>query len=227
MKQLAYHIQHLPKKVPLVAVLLLFCVAAQAQKPIRTNLRADVSIPVITSNYMLRKAFSEIFDVNMSYHFSIGKNVTVGPAVSWTHFTIDSLTYSKYRTRMHIVTPAVDIGYQAYMGENSLFTGSVQVGYASALFKNVMPNDTLTPRASANFSGLSFEPMLRFYFFTGDRLALGIKLSYKVVMGHSDYRNLYLDKFNTFDAKQNSGTTQYFNGGVVVLIGASKKNVKQ
>lgn len=212
--------------MPIIAALLLLCMVVQAQKPIRSNLRADVSIPVITSNYVLRKAFSEIFDINMSYHFSIGKNVTVGPAVSWTHFTIDSLTYSKYRTRMHIVTPGVDIGYQAYMGENSLFTGSVQIGYASALFKNVY-SDTLRTPSGYNYQGLSFEPMVRFYFFTSERLALGFKLSYKVVMGNTDYRNLYLDKYSKFDDKQNSGATQYFNGGVVVLIGTSKKNVKQ
>lgn len=222
------HVHHiLRKQTLLVAALLCMGIVVQAQKPIRTNLRTDVCIPVITSNYMLRKSFSEIFDINTSYHFSIGKNVTVGPAVSWTHFTVDSLSYEHYRTRMHIITPAVDIGYQTYMGENSLFTGSVQVGYASALFKNATPSDTLTLRGNPNFSGLSFEPMLRFYFFTGERLSLGFKLSYKVILGHSDYKNLYFDLKKNFNDRENSGTTQYFNGGVIVLIGTSKKNVKQ
>ncbi len=222
-----HHTRSIYKAPLLVVALVLFALAAQAQKPIRSNLRLDVDIPVIASNYMLRKSFSEIFDINTSYHFTIGKNVTLGPALSWTHFTVDSLTYEKYRTRMHIITPAVDVGYQAYMGENSLFTGSVQVGYALSRFKNAAPSDTSATRGSPNFNGLSVEPMVRFYFFTSDRLALGFKLSYKVIFGHSDYRNLYFDTFNKFTDKQNGGTTQYFTGGVVLLIGMSKKNVKQ
>jgi len=209
-----------------VVSMLLFTIAMQAQKPIRSNVRLDVSIPVITSNYVLRKGFAEVFDINTSYQMTIAKNVTLGPAFSWTHFTIDSLTYERYRTRMHIFTPAVDIGYQTYMGENALFTGSIQVGYALSRFKNVF-SDTLKTPSGYNFNALSFEPMLRFYFFTSDRLALGFKLSYKVVLGNTDYRNLYFEKFSTFTDKQNRGTTQYFNGGVVVLIGTSKKNVRQ
>lgn len=207
------------------ALPLLLSTKAGAQKPIRTNFRTDFCIPVISGNYSLRKSFSEIIDINSSYHFTVAKNFTVGPALSFTHFTVDSLSYPKFRTRAFITTPAVDIGYQSYMGDNSLFTGSVQVGYALTRFTNVY-SDTLHTPTGYNFNALSIEPMIRFYFFTGDRVALGFKFSYKIMFHSFDYRSLYFNKYNIFTDKQNSGNVQYFNAGLVFLLGTSKKNVK-
>lgn len=204
---------------------MLVAFGAMAQKPIRSNFRTDISIPILTGNYALRSSFAEIIDINTSYHFSIGKNITLGPALDFTHFTVDSLKYEKNRTRMFIYTPAIDIGYQTYMGENSLFTGSVQVGYALNRFTNVFADTARTP-TGYNFNALSIEPMLRFYFFTSDRLALGFKISYKMIFHDFDYKSLYFDHYTIYTDKQNSGITQHFNAGVVVLVGASKKNVK-
>lgn len=226
LRKLIRHTRSVFKAPLLVLALLLPAFALQAQKPIRTNLRADICIPIISSNYVLRKSFAEVIDVNMSYQLTLGKNFTLGPALGFTHFTIDSFTYPKFSTRMFITTPAAEVGYQAYMGENSLFTGSLQVGYSFARYSNVF-SDTLKTPSGYNFNALSLEPMMRFYFFTGDRLALGFKLSYKMIFGYTPYRNLYFDKTNSFNDKQDRGTTQYMNVGVIVLIGTSKKNVKE
>ncbi len=196
-----------------------------AQKPIRTNFRTDISIPVISSNYALRKSFSEIIDINMSYHLSLGNRFTLGPAMGFTHFTVDSLTYEKNRTRMFIYTPAVELGYQTYMGQNSLFSGTIQVGYALSRFTNVFSDSLRTP-TGYNFNALSLEPTLRFLFFTSDRVALGLKLSYKIIFHSFDYRSVYFDRYQTYTDQQNSGAIQYFNAGLNVLVGTSRKKVK-
>lgn len=197
----------------------------KSQKPIRTNFRTDISIPVISSNYALRKSFSEIIDINMSYQLSLGNHFTLGPALGFTHFTVDSLTYEKNRTRMFIYTPAVELGYQTYMSQNSMFCGSIQVGYALNRFTNVYADSLRTP-TGYNFNALSLEPTLRFLFFTSDRVALGLKLSYKIIFHSFDYRSVYFDRYQIYTDKQNSGAIQYFNAGLNVLVGTSKKKVK-
>lgn len=207
-------------------MLLLAFGVATAQKPIRTNFRADFCIPVLAGNQALRTSFTEIVDINTSYHFTPFKKLTIGPALGLTHFTIDSLNYEKFNTRMFIITPAIDLGYQTYMGENSLFTGSIQFGYALNRFTNVFADTARTP-TGYNTNAFSIEPMLRFYFFTGDRVSLGLKLSYKVIFSSFDYKSIYLDKFDTFTDRENSGNTQYFNAGLVFMVGTSKKNIRQ
>lgn len=209
----------------LLLVPILYTTQAMAQKPIRSNFRADFCIPVITGNYALRQSFSEIIDINTSYQFTVAKKLTIGPALSFTHFTVDSLTYSNFNTRMFIVTPGVDIGYQNYLGDNGLFTGSVQVGYSLNRFTNVFSDTSFTP-TGYNTNALSIEPMVRFYFFTGDRVALGLKFSYKMIFQQFDYRSLYFNKYQVFTDDQSKANTSYFNAGLVFLLGTSKKNIK-
>ncbi|UPT66364.1 MAG: hypothetical protein M0D57_18140 [Sphingobacteriales bacterium JAD_PAG50586_3] len=209
--------------IVLISILpLLLATAAWGQKPIRSNFRADFCIPVITGNYALRTSFSEIVDINTSYHFTIAKKLTVGPAFSFTHFTIDSLSNPGFNTRMFILTPGLDIGYQTFMGDNSIFTGSVQVGYSLNRFTNVFSDTSRTP-TGYNTNALSIEPMLRFYFFTGDRVALGFKVSYKMIFQPFNYRDIYLEKYQVFTDKQSRGNIGYFNAGLVFLIGTSKR----
>jgi hypothetical protein len=87
-------------------------------------------------------------------------------------------------------------------------------------------SDTAYTPTGYNTNALSIEPMVRFYFFTGDRVALGLKFSYKMIFQQFDYRSLYFNKYQVFTDDQSKANTSYFNAGLVFLLGTSKKTVK-
>lgn len=212
-----------------IVILLFFCGCIKAQedqKPLpRFSVRANVSIPKVTSSKAFRTSFLGLYEANASFNVRLFSNFFIG--VGYKNALFKSQSYFQQKnlyTKMQVHNGFLRVGYDRFYAEHSFATFALNMGYNFNKYTNLNPKyDSLAHSYPAQYSGPYLQPEIGLYFLVEDNFALGAHVGYNYNFSHFDPSLPYLDKWLDYSNISNSWNTSWINFGFGFYYGLVRK----
>lgn len=189
-------------------------------------IRFSATLPAPVSNAVLRTKFRGIYEMNLSFNLRLTNNFYLGLGFKNGLLGMDGnianpTTNLALNTKMQLYTGYLKLGYNKFHTENIFSTFSLNLGYNSSFFTDVV--NVNSPILNRTYASPLIEPEYSLNFAVEDNFSIGIFVSYNYMPTVFNPANIALQDVTSLTGLKTGGATGIINFGFGFYYGMGKK----
>ena len=193
-------------------------------------IRFSATLPAPVSNAVLRSKFRGLYEVNLSFNLRLANNFFGGFGFKNGLLALNSIPNPDtahsandfdLKTKMHLYTGYLKIGYNKYHTENIFSTFALNLGYNTSMFTNVV--NIKSPIINTMYGSMLIEPEYSLNFAVEDNFTIGIFVSYNYMPTVFNPTNIALQDVTSLTGLNQTHVTGIINFGFGFYYGLGKR----